>query len=127
MSEETKNLKDLGCSSSSSSPDNESKQMTTGRFYNSNQPSSETIIQKDSEYPLSSDSENQKQFEKEKHSTEILDDDEVFGFKLPEVDWDNLEAKLKEAQIEINTQVTKNDKSFKIYLHECTPKIYWTE
>jgi hypothetical protein len=34
-----------------------------------------------------------------------LDDDEEFGFKLPEVDWANLEAKLKQAQEEITQQV----------------------
>lgn len=35
--------------------------------------------------------------------TNLLDDD--LDFKLPEVDWINLEAKLKEAQQEINSQV----------------------
>lgn len=32
-------------------------------------------------------------------------EDDICDFKLPEVDWENLEARLKEAQLEINTQV----------------------
>lgn len=37
-----------------------------------------------------------------KKGSDLDDDDD--GFKLPEVDWDGLEAKLKEAQIEMNNQ-----------------------
>lgn len=37
-----------------------------------------------------------------RNDNELFDNDE---FKLPEVDWDNLEAKLKQAKLEIDNQV----------------------
>ena len=42
---------------------------------------------------------------KSKSEEEIIDDNHDSDFKPPEVDWINLEAKLKEAQQEINIQV----------------------
>lgn len=41
-----------------------------------------------------------------KESNGDEDEDEEAEFKLPEVDWENLEAKLKLAQQEINLQVS---------------------
>ena len=47
---------------------------------------------------------NQEKNSNELYNDDILDNDDL-DFKLPEVDWINLEAKLKEAQQEINSQV----------------------
>lgn len=110
MNKETNDLKELAnqitetYSNTSSSPDSVKPEKMTS--YSSNQPSSETI-QNYSEDQASSDSEPSHKQADKKRLTENLDDDEIFGFKLPEVDWENLEAKLKEAQIEINTQVNE--------------------
>lgn len=110
MNKEANDLKELANQitvtnpNNSSAPDSvEPEKMT---IYSSNQPSLETI-QNNSEDQASSDSEPCHIQADKKNLTENLDDDEIFGFKLPEVDWENLEAKLKEAQIEINTQVNE--------------------
>lgn len=48
------------------------------------------------------------------------DNDNIYNksdeFKLPEVDWDNLEAKLKQAQLEINKQVINKLLFFLIFI-----------
>jgi hypothetical protein len=43
-----------------------------------------------------------------KSAVNDFEDDDLIGFKLPEVDWESLEAKLKQAQEEITIQVWFN-------------------
>lgn len=53
------------------------------------------------------DEDNDEDEDSGSHGKAKIRNDEDTDFKLPELDWDNLEAKLKLAQQEVNQQVTK--------------------